>query len=91
MSTPITFGWSEDELPELPENTDFNDLLTPEEQERYAERFERGIALGEARLREARLREERSKTLQHDRSIGAKARRASVMARRFNPVLRSRP
>lgn len=71
-------------LPPPPDNLDFLELFTEDEQAEIARRFHAGIELGRARLAAARQRQARSDRLEFERRTVRRERRD----RRFNPVLR---
>lgn len=79
------------ELPDPPDNLEFLDLFTPEQQDAIAERFYTGIRKNYEAVQLARAREANTQRERQAYEARRAAARERALARRFNPVLRSRP
>ena len=79
------------DLPDPPENPEFNELFTDEQQTQITARFHAGITRHERALFEARARERKTYRMQAERAEKRKQAKEAYLASRFNPVLRSRP
>ena len=81
----------DDLLPDPPDNLEFLELFTPEQQDAIALRFERGIGRNASALYSIQVRRDRAAREAQARKERREAAREAHLASRFNPVLRSRP
>jgi hypothetical protein len=86
----VTYA-TDDDLPDPPENPEFNELFTDAEQDAIALKFERGIAKHNLAMHALYARSAADNAARLERKAQVEARRARFLAGRFNPVLRSRP